>query len=460
MHIGGMRTALYAYCYAKSQGGQFLLRLEDTDVARHVVGADKIIYNSLMQAGLVYDEGPDIGGPCAPYVQSARKDIYDKYMQTLLDSRQAYYCFCTQERLAWLKTTGHTKYDKHCLQLDRQVAATRARTESHCIRQNIPPGTSTFYDHVFGDITIQHMELEDNVLIKSDGMPTYNYANVIDDHTMGITHVIRGVEYLSSTPKYNLLYDAFGWQRPEYIHLQPIMRDATHKLSKRHGDASYDDYIAAGYLKQAIINYIALLGWSGKDDREKYTLDELVACFSLRGLSKSSSIFDLTKLKWLNSVYIKELSHQEFLAQALPYLQSAQSRWGYTVELTYLATLLQSRCEVLTDCISLTDFMRDDVYSNFDLQLLVNAKQKTTLDMARAYLPTVIDAFKVGQIDLAQLAERTKTKLAQIAWIVRVGTTGALVTPGGATEMVRLLGLDRCIARLSSLQHRLGLARA
>ena len=287
MHIGGMRTALYAYLYAKRSGGDFILRIEDTDQDRFVEGATELIYRSLKESGLVYDEGPDIGGEYGPYIQSERKNIYLEYADKLVRSGDAYYCFCTKERLKEMHEAGAVKYDKKCLALTKEeIERKKAAGEPYVIRQNVPlSGEYTFHDMVFGDVTVPYSELEDNVLIKSDGLPTYNFANVIDDHLMGITHVIRGVEYLSSTPKYDLLYRALGWEPPVYIHLQPVMKDAQHKLSKRYGAASYEDFLKKGYLKDAIINYIALLGWSPKDGTEKFGMDFMLKTFSVEGLS-------------------------------------------------------------------------------------------------------------------------------------------------------------------------------
>lgn len=321
LHVGGLRTALYAYLYAKKAGGKFILRIEDTDLERTVPGAVELIYRTLRETGLKYDEGPDVGGEYGPYIQTQRKQIYIDYAKKLIESGDAYYCFCTKERLEQLHKEGATKYDKHCLHIPREEAEKRiASGEKYVIRQNIPAeGVSSYVDLVFGEIKVDYNDLEDNVLIKSDGYPTYNFANVIDDHLMGITHVIRGTEYLSSTPKYNLLYDALGFERPQYIHLQPIMRDAHQKLSKRHGDANYEDFIAKGFLKDAIVNYIALLGWSPKDNREKLTLEEMEQLFSLDGVSKSASIFDEAKMRWLNSLYVKELSEEEFHKRALAF---------------------------------------------------------------------------------------------------------------------------------------------
>ena len=295
MHLGGLRTALYAYLYAKANGGDFILRVEDTDQQRYVEGAVELIYSSLLESGLKYDEGPDIGGNYGPYTQSERKAIYDEYAKKLVELGGAYYCFCSKERRESLTDDkGNRKYDKHCLKLSKEEVEARIKAgEPYVIRQNIPTeGVSSYEDLIYGTIEVDYKELEDNILIKSDGMPTYNFANVIDDHLMGIMHVIRGTEYLSSTPKYNLMYDAFGWERPVYIHLPTIMKDATRKLSKRYGDANFDDFVAKGYLKEAIINYVALLGWSPKENVEKMTLEEMVKMFSLDGISKSPSIFD------------------------------------------------------------------------------------------------------------------------------------------------------------------------
>ena len=316
MHLGGLRTALYAYLYAKKNGGKFILRIEDTDRQRYVEGAVELIYSSLRESGLIWDEGPDIGGDYGPYIQSERKEIYAKYAKELVERGGAYYCFCDKERLESLTDeNGNRKYDKHCLGLTKEEVERRlAAGEPYVIRQNVPAtGVSEYHDEIYGDIKVENSELEDNVLIKSDGMPTYNFANVVDDHLMRITHVIRGTEYLSSTPKYNLMYDAFGWERPVYIHLPTIMKDSTRKLSKRYGDANFDDFLKKGYLKEAIINYVALLGWSPKGSNvEKMTLKEMVELFSLDGVSKSPSIFDETKLRWLNGEYIRELGEDEF----------------------------------------------------------------------------------------------------------------------------------------------------
>lgn len=457
LHIGGLRTALYAYLYAKKNGGKFILRIEDTDLERYVDGAVEVIYSTMREAGLIWDEGPDVGGEYGPYIQTERKDIYLKYARQLVEQGDAYYCFCTKERLAKMHEDGATKYDKHCLSLSREEVERRiAAGEPYVIRQNIPEtGSTTYHDMVFGDITVENKELEDNVLIKSDGMPTYNFANVIDDHLMRISHVIRGVEYLSSTPKYNLLYKAFGWELPQYMHLQPIMRDATHKLSKRHGDASYDDFIKKGYLKDAILNYIALLGWSPKNDREKFTLDEMVEMFSVEGLSKSASIFDEAKMRWLNSCYVKELSPEDYYAHALPFMEKLDYLKGY--DLRYLATLLQGRTEIFSDVEKLTAFLTE--FDGFDLDLFVNQKWKTDRDLAKKMIPDLMglvsDDFDNLHDALVAYAEKSGYKKGQVLWVFRIAITGAAATPGGATEMATLLGKETVAARLALTLERL-----
>ena len=455
LHIGGLRTALYAYLFAKKQGGKFILRIEDTDLERYVDGAVEIIYRTLKEAGLEYDEGPDVGGSFGPYVQSERKEIYQRYARELVDKGGAYYCFCTRERLEQIHKDGATKYDKHCLNIPRAEAEARiAAGEPYVIRQNIPEtGSTTYTDLVFGDITVDNKELEDNILIKSDGMPTYNFANVIDDHLMGINYVIRGVEYLSSTPKYNMLYKAFGWELPQYIHLQPIMRDATHKLSKRHGDASYEDFIAKGYLSEAVVNYIALLGWSPKDNREKLSLAEMRELFDLGGISRSASIFDEAKMRWLNSQYIKELSDEQFYAKAEPFLKRCGYLAGY--DLKYLAGLLKNRCELLSDVQGLTAFLNE--YEGFDLSLFVNKKWKTDEALAAAMLPRLAELAYESDLHAAleKFAEDNGYKKGQVLWIFRIAITGAAATPGGATEMAELLGRERVRERLLAAAGRL-----
>ena len=450
LHIGGLRTALYAYLFAKKHDGKFILRIEDTDMGRYVDGAVEIIYRTLRDCGLDYDEGPDVGGDYGPYVQSERKEIYLKYAKQLVEQGDAYYCFCTKERLEEMHENGATKYDKYCLHLPKEEVERRiAAGEPYVIRQNIPEeGSSTYHDMVFGDITVENKELEDNILIKSDGMPTYNFANVIDDHLMKINYVIRGVEYLSSTPKYNLLYRAFGWEIPNYMHLQPIMRDAQHKLSKRHGDASYEDFIKKGYLKEAIMNYIALLGWSPKNDREKFSLAEMTEMFSVEGLSKSASIFDEAKMRWLNSCYIKDLTDEEFYEKALPFMEKVDYLKDY--DLKYLAALLKNRCETLADVEKLTEFL--PAFDGYDTELFVNAKWKTDRELAKKMIPDLIAMCENG-LDglhdaLVNYAAEKGYKKGQVLWVFRIAITGAQNTPGGATEMAELLGKDRVVARL------------
>lgn len=457
LHIGGLRTALYAWLFARKNGGKFILRIEDTDLERYVDGAVEIIYRTLRETGLDYDEGPDVGGDYGPYIQSERREIYLEYARKLVEQGDAYYCFCTKERLEEIHKNGATKYDKHCLSLSKEEVQRHIDAgEKYVIRQNIPEeGSSTYHDMVFGDITVENKDLEDNILIKSDGMPTYNFANVVDDHLMGINYVIRGVEYLSSTPKYNLLYKAFGWEIPNYMHLQPIMRDATHKLSKRHGDASYEDFIKKGYLKEAIVNYIALLGWSPKDNREKFSLDEMKELFSVSGLSKSASIFDENKMRWLNSCYVKELSDEEFHAYALPFYEKLDYLKGY--DLKYLSSLLKNRCEIFSDVEKLTAFLTE--FEGFDLDLFVNAKWKTDRDLAKKMIPDLTElcenSFDSLHDGLVAYAEKAGYKKGQVLWIFRIAITGAQNTPGGATEMAALLGKDEVIKRLKICTDRL-----
>lgn len=455
MHLGGLRTALYAYLYAKSNGGDFILRIEDTDQQRYVEGAVELIYSSLKGSGLIYDEGPDVGGNYGPYVQSERKEIYHKYAKKLIELGGAYYCFCSKERLESLTDeNGNRKYDKHCLNLSKEEVERRlAAGEPYVIRQNIPPeGVSEYEDMIYGTIRVDYADLEDNILIKSDGMPTYNFANVIDDHLMGITHVIRGTEYLSSTPKYNLMYDAFGWERPKYIHLPTIMKDATRKLSKRYGDANFDDFVKKGYLKEAIINYVALLGWTPKDNIEKMTLPEMVKLFSLDGISKSPSIFDEMKLRWLNGEYIRELSEDDFYAHALPYLEKSAVYGKF--DLKKIAKLLHGRVEFLGEIPEKIDWIVS--LPEYDLALFDNKKNKTDREVAKTLLPEIkawleeIDDFSNDNLftALSEKAKEKGVKSGSVFWIMRIAITGMAVTPGGATEIAELLGKTETLARI------------
>ena len=455
MHIGNLRTALYGYLYAKKEGGEFILRLEDTDSKRFVEGAVQVIYDTLKDAGIVYDEGPDIGGPCGPYVQSERAAIYKEYAEKLVELGGAYYCFCDKERLESLKDeNGVGRYDKHCLRLTKEeVAAKLAAGEPYVIRQNVPEeGSGSYEDMVYGKVTVDFKDIEDGILLKSDGLPTYNFANVVDDHLMGITHVIGGSEYLSSTPKYNLMYDAFGWERPAYIHLPPIMKNAHEKLSKRNGDASYQDLVAKGYIKEAIINYIALLGWSPKDNREKMSLKELEESFSLSGINKSPSIFDEPKLRWLSGEYIKEMTDDAFAGIARPFLAKSKAYGKY--DEAKLLKILKTRVEILSEIPEKIDFLEE--YGKFDEALYFNKKMKSDAETAKKVLPLAkellagLEPFENSAIyqALCALAQENGMKNGQVLWCVRVALTGRENTPGGASEMAELLGRERTLERL------------
>ena len=455
MHLGGMRTALYCYLYAKAHNGKFVLRIEDTDQERFVEGATEVIYSSLKEGGMTYDEGPDVGGDYGPYVQSQRKDIYLKYAKELIEKGGAYYCFCTKERIESLRDeNGNVRYDKHCLHLSKEEVESRlAAGEPYVIRQNIPEhGVGEYEDAIYGHISVDYSELEDGVLIKSDGMPTYNFANVVDDHLMHITHVIRGTEYLSSTPKYNLMYDAFGWERPVYIHLPPIMKDATRKLSKRYGDANFDDFVSKGYVPEAIINYIALLGWCPKDNSEKMTISEMIEKFSLDGVSKSPAIFDDAKCRWLNGEYLKAMTDEEFLKVALPFIKKSKAYGKYDDML--LARLMKTRVEILSEIPEKIDFLEE--FGEYDPQLFCHKKMKTDESLAKTVLPMIretlekLPSFTHDAIhdSLIALATEKGYKNGQILWTARVALTGKDVTPGGAVEMAELLGKDRSLERI------------
>ena len=457
MHLGGLRTALYAYLYAKHNDGDFILRIEDTDRERYVEGALDVIYSSLLSSGLSYDEGPDVGGDYGPYTQSERKDIYIEYAKKLIDLGGAYYCFCSKDRLESLTDeNGNRKYDKHCLKISKEEAERRiANGESFVIRQNIPEeGTSSYEDLIYGTIEVDYADLEDNILIKSDGMPTYNFANVVDDHLMKISHVIRGTEYLSSTPKYNLMYDAFGWERPIYIHLPTIMKDATRKLSKRYGDANFDDFISKGYIEEAIINYVALLGWCPKNNAEKMTVPEMIELFDLSGISKSPSIFDDVKLRWLNGEYLKVMDDEEFLIRATPFFEKSEVYKLYDIK--KIAKIIKSRIEILSDIPEKVSFLvsRPD----FSESLYENKKQKTDSILAKQVLPEVlktleeIDCFTNNVLfeTLSKTAETLGVKSRQLFYVLRIALTGLEVTPGGATEILDILGKEESINRVKS----------
>lgn len=455
LHIGGLRTALYGYLFAKQRGGDFILRIEDTDTNRYVDGSVQIIYDTMRDSGIMYDEGPDVGGDFGPYIQSERKDIYTEYAKLLIEKGGAYYCFCTPERIAGLKDEeGNVRYDKHCLKLSKkEIEEKIARGEPYVIRQNVPlEGTGTYHDLVYGDISVDYKDIEDGILIKSDGMPTYNFANVIDDHLMGITHVIRGTEYLSSTPKYNLMYDAFGWERPVYIHLPPIMKDAQHKLSKRNGDAGYEDFVNKGYVKEAIVNYIALLGWSPKTNAEKMSLSELIENFSLEGINKSPAIFDEAKMKWLSGEYIKEMTDEEFKKLALPFLKKSAAFGKFDQD--KLLKLVKPRVQIMSEIPEKLDFITD--FKEYDLELFANEKQKTSIELAKEILPKIKER-------LSSLAEFTNSVLFEtlvalsaelgikkqaLLWIARIAITGKSATAGGATEIAEVLGKEETLRRL------------
>ena len=456
LHVGGLRTALYAYLFAKQNGGDFILRIEDTDLERYVEGAVDIIYSTLAEAGLKIDEGPNEGGPYGPYVQTERKEIYQYWAKKLVEKGAAYYCFCDKERLESLKNdNGVARYDKHCLHLSKEEVEMRlARGDKYVIRQNMPTeGESSFDDLVFGHVTIPNNELEDQILIKSDGLPTYNFANVVDDHLMNITYVMRGNEYLSSTPKYNLLYDAFGWERPEYIHLTPIMKDETRKLSKRYGDANFDDFVKKGYLPQAIVNYIALLGWSPKGEQEKFTMDELIEKFSISGLSKSSSIFDEAKMKWLNGEYIKELSFDEFMKRATPFFENSKIKGLY--DYSKFGKLLQSRIEIFSEIPEKVNFIAE--FKEIDKELYNNKKFKLTPEIAKTILKECIDVF--GKSDdwsednlhqmTADVATKLEVKSGAVYTVMRIALSGVMVTPGGSVELMDILGKKESMDRLN-----------
>ena len=462
MHLGGMRTALYCYLFAKQHGGDFILRIEDTDQERFVEGAIDVIYSSLKEAGMDYDEGPDKGGDYGPYIQSQRKDIYLKYAKELVERGGAYYCFCTKERVESLRDeNGNVRYDKHCLDLSKEeIEKNLAAGIPYVIRQNIPEvGVGSYEDAVFGHIAVDYSELEDGVLIKSDGLPTYNFANVVDDHSMGITHVLRGNEYLSSTPQYNLLYDAFGWERPSYVHLPVIMKDKERKLSKRHGDANFEDFIAKGYLPQAIVNYIALLGWNPDGKREKLTLEEMVELFDVSRISSSPSIFDEPKMRWLNAEYVRELSADEFYALALPYLEKSKCAGKYDYKA--LCALLQPRTEIFSDIPSLVDFLEE--YKDFPLDLFTHVKNKTDLAVAKTVLQAALPVLqKVDNWNndelfavLSALSVELGIKKGAVMWCVRIALTGKESTPGGATEMAALIGKEESIKRILEALERL-----
>ena len=469
MHVGNLRTALYEYLIAKSAGGDFVLRIEDTDRERLISGATDVIFDTLKQVGLRHDEGPDIGGDYGPYVQSKRTNLYKEMAEKLVDEGKAYRCFCTKERLDSLHNDQNNSgefaggYDRHCRDLPKEeIERLLALGTPYVIRQRMPlEGSTTFEDAVYGSITVENSEIEDQILLKTDGYPTYNFANVVDDHAMRITHVVRGSEYLSSTPKYNLLYEAFGWEKPTYVHL-PLINgknpDGTvSKLSKRHGATGFEDLVQQGYLPQAIINYIALLGWCPKDNREIFTLEELVEAFSIDGICKSPAVFDYDKLNWFNAEYIRAMSLEDFTKLAMPYFTKV-----INCELDWqkLAAILQQRVTTLTQIPDMISFFAQ--LPDYDKAIFVNKKSKTTLENAPELLKaatdelTTLDAWNHDTVHacLVALAETLQVKNGTVMWPVRIAASGMAVTPGGAIEILDILGKEESLRRL-----RLGLEK-
>lgn len=459
MHVGNLRTALYAYLIAKHEGGDFILRIEDTDQERYVEGAVDIIYRTLEDTGLIHDEGPDKGGDVGPYVQSDRQKqgIYLQYAKQLIDKGEAYYCFCDKERLATLTQTVAGKeinvYDKHCLHLSKEEVEDNLKAgKPYVIRQNNPTeGQTTFHDDIYGDITVDNAELDDMVLIKSDGYPTYNFANVVDDHLMGITHVVRGNEYLSSSPKYNRLYDAFGWEVPEYVHC-PLITDESHqKLSKRCGHSSYEDLIEQGFLSEAIVNFVALLGWSPEDNEEIFSLKELTERFDYHHLSKSPAVFDYTKLKWMNGEYLKAMDFDRFYGMAEPYLKEAVKK---DYDLKKIAAMVKTRIEIFPDIKEHVDFF--DALPDYDVAMYTHKKMKTNAETSLAVLRDLLPRLEAQEdytndalyAVLSAYVEEKGYKNGYVMWPVRTAVSGKQMTPGGATELMEVLGKEESLARI------------
>lgn len=460
MHVGNLRSALYEYLIAKHAGGDFMLRIEDTDQERYVEGAVDIIKRTMEKTGLVHDEGPDKDGGYGPYVQSERMatGIYMDYAKQLVERGEAYYCFCDKERLASLKTEvvegkEIIVYDKHCLSLTKEeVEANLAAGKPFVIRQNTPnEGTTTFHDELYGDITVENAELDDMILIKSDGYPTYNFANVVDDHTMNITHVVRGNEYLSSAPKYQRLYDAFGWDSPVYIHL-PLITDENHKkLSKRSGHSSFEDLLEQGFLPEAVVNYIALLGWSPEDNREIFSLDELVREFDYHRISKSPAVFDYTKLRWMNGEYIKAMDFERFYEMAEPYLKKAITK---DLDLRKIAAMVKTRIEVFPDIAEHVDFF--ETLPEYDTAMYTHKKMKTNEESSLAVLADVLPLLRAQEdfsndalyATLLSYVGEKGVKNGYVMWPIRTAVSGKQMTPGGATELMEVLGKEESIARI------------
>ncbi|MBO4213359.1 MAG: glutamate--tRNA ligase [Lachnospiraceae bacterium] len=460
MHVGNLRSALYEFLIAKHAGGDFMLRIEDTDQERFVEGATEIIYRTLEKTGLKHDEGPDKDGGYGPYVQSERMKtgIYMKYAKELIEKGEAYYCFCDKERLESLKTSvvdgkEITVYDKHCLHLSKEeIEKNLAEGKPFVIRQNNPTtGTTTFHDELYGDITVENSELDDMILIKSDGYPTYNFANVIDDHTMNITHVVRGNEYLSSSPKYVRLYEALGWEVPTYIHL-PLITDENHKkLSKRSGHSSFEDLIEQGFISEAIVNYIALLGWSPEDNREIFSLDELIEKFDYHRINKSPSVFDIQKLRWMNGEYIKMMDFDKFYEAALPYIKEVIKK---DMDFKKIAEMVKTRIEVYTDIKDHIDFLQE--LPEYDLHMYEHKKMKTDMDSSLKVLKEVLPILE-AQNDysndalyalLCDYVAKNEYKNGFVMWPIRTAVSGKQMTPGGATELMELLGKEESLKRI------------
>ncbi|MBP0959588.1 MAG: glutamate--tRNA ligase [Oscillospiraceae bacterium] len=459
MHIGNLRTALFTYLIAKKSDGKFILRIEDTDQERYVEGAVDVIYNTLKACGLNWDEGPDVGGPVGPYIQSERMGMFKEYAEKLVESGHAYYCFCDKERLEEVRKIQVASrispmYDRHCRNLSKEEIDEKLKAGiPYVIRQKVPTeGTTTFHDEIYGDITVENSTLDDQILIKTDGMPTYNFANVVDDHLMGITHVVRGNEYLASSPKYNLLYEAFGWTPPKYIHVEHIMKNATEKLSKRNGDASFNDLIEKGFMTEAVVNYIALLGWAPKGENEIFTIEELINEFSIDGLSKSPAIFDPVKLKAINGAYIRKLDKADFMEKALPYIKQTVKRED--IDFALLSEVLQPRTEIFTDIPEQVDFI--DNLPEYDIAMYCHKKMKTneetSLIALKEALPVLenISEWTVDNIHeaLFGLVEKLGVKNGYILWPVRTAVSGKQFTPGGAVEMCYILGKEDTIERI------------
>ncbi|MGC6175259.1 glutamate--tRNA ligase [Lacrimispora sp. 38-1] len=459
MHVGNLRTAMYAYLIAKHEGGDFLLRIEDTDQERFVEGAVEIIYRTLEETGLVHDEGPDKDGGVGPYVQSERHALgmYLDYARMLVEKGEAYYCFCTQERLDTLKKTVDGQeimiYDKHCLHLSKEeVQANLAAGMPYVIRQNNPvDGTTTFHDEIYGDITVDNSELDDMVLIKSDGYPTYNFANVVDDHLMGITHVVRGNEYLSSSPKYNRLYDAFGWEVPVYVHCPLITNEEHKKLSKRSGHASYEDLIEQGFISEAVVNYVALLGWSPVGNQEIFSLEELIKEFDFRNISKSPAVFDMTKLKWMNSEYMKAMDFDKFYEMAEPYIKAVIKK---DLDFRKIAAMVKTRIEVFPDIENHIDFFEE--LPEYDCSMYSNKKMKTDSETSLALLKEILPILEAQEdysndalyAALSAFVSEKGFKTGYVMWPIRTAVSGKQMTPAGATEIMEVLGKEESLNRI------------